>query len=103
MTQGLLKKLALAAPLVVCLPFCALAADGPAAHESEDSPKIFEEFSLTSATIEAPAPMGYPPAPAASPAPGAPGPHGRLCGSRSGLLRSRAQLLCPRVRQWLRQ
>ena len=29
MTQGLLKRLALAAPLVVCLPLCALAADGP--------------------------------------------------------------------------
>jgi hypothetical protein len=78
MTQGLLKRLALAAPLVVCLPLCALAADGAAALDSEDSPKIFEEFALTSATTEAPAPMGYPPAPAAagSPAPCAPAPMG---------------------------
>ncbi len=51
MTQGLLKKLALAAPFVVCLPFCAFGADGPAA-DSDDNPKIFEEFSLTAATVE---------------------------------------------------
>ncbi len=73
-----------------------LAADGAAALESEDSPKIFEEFALTSATTEAPAPMGYPPAPAASPAPCRPGPHGQLCRSRSGLLRSQSGLLRPR-------
>ena len=51
MTQGLLKKLALAAPFVVCLPLCAFGADGPAA-EGDDNPKVFEEFSLTAATVE---------------------------------------------------
>ena len=78
MTQGLLKKLALAAPLVVCLPFCALGADGPAA-EAEDSPKIFEEFSLTSATVEAPSPAPCAPAPLPPPPPGAVMPAPNCC------------------------
>ncbi len=51
MTQGLLKKLALAAPLVLCLPLGAVAADG-VTGDSQDTPKIFEEFSLTSATMD---------------------------------------------------
>src|SRR5580700_1939363 len=62
MTQGLLKKLALAAPFVVCLPLCAFGADGNAA-QSDDNPRIFEEFSLTAATVEAPIPAPNPPAP----------------------------------------
>jgi hypothetical protein len=65
MTQGLLKKLALAAPFVVCLPLCAFGADGAIA-ETDDNPRIFEEFSLTSATVEAPTPANAP-APLAPP------------------------------------
>jgi hypothetical protein len=46
--KGLFKKLAFAAPLVVCLPLCAQAGDAAA---SDDPPaKIFEDYSLTSAT-----------------------------------------------------
>jgi|SRR5580704_11199057 len=63
MTQGLLKKLALAAPLVVCLPLCALGADGSAA-KTEDSLEVCEAFTLTADTTEAPSP-----APSARPAP----------------------------------
>src|SRR5579862_9209534 len=53
MTQGLFKRLALTAPLVLCLPLCTIAADGSASSDDE-MPKIFEEFSLTSASTEAP-------------------------------------------------
>jgi hypothetical protein len=49
MRKGLFKNLALAAPLVVCLPFCAQAGD-TAASSDEPAAKIFEDYSLTSAT-----------------------------------------------------
>jgi hypothetical protein len=51
MMHGLFKKLALAAPLVVCLPFGALAGEGNLTGQ-EDSSRIFEEFSLTSAATQ---------------------------------------------------
>jgi hypothetical protein len=83
MTQGLLKKLALAAPFVVCLPLCAFGADGPAA-DSDDNPKIFEEFSLTAATVEAPTPVPNAPSPLAPPpAPGMASVNGYGCGTGS--------------------
>jgi hypothetical protein len=47
--KGLFKKLALAAPLAVCLPLCAQAGD-PAVSADEPAGKIFEDYSLTSAT-----------------------------------------------------
>jgi len=79
MTHGLLKKLALAAPFVVCLPLCAFGADGPAA-EADDNPKIFEEFSLTAATMEAPTPAPNAPAPLAPlPVPGMGASQGNCC------------------------
>jgi hypothetical protein len=53
MTQGLYPRLALAAALLMSLPACVLAADETESAES-DSPRIFEEFSLTSATTEQP-------------------------------------------------
>jgi hypothetical protein len=43
MKKGLFKKLALAAPLALCLPLCAQAGDEPAN-------KIFEDYTLTSST-----------------------------------------------------
>jgi hypothetical protein len=46
--KGLFKKLAFAAPLVVCLPLCAQA--GGAAASDDPPAKIFEDYSLTSAT-----------------------------------------------------
>jgi hypothetical protein len=49
MRKGLFKKLVLAAPLVVCLPLCARAGDA-AASGDEPAAKIFEDYSLTSAT-----------------------------------------------------
>jgi hypothetical protein len=52
MRKGLFKNLALAAPLVVCLPLGVLGADG-AASGDEPSAKIFEDYSLTSATESA--------------------------------------------------
>src|ERR1700685_515591 len=69
MTHGLFKKLTLAAPLVVCLPLCALGADGSAA---DDSPKIFEQFSLTSAPPHATSPAPCAPSPAPAPYAAAP-------------------------------
>ncbi len=48
--KGLFKKLAFAAPLVVVLPLCAQAGD---AASADDAPaKIFEDYSLTSATSD---------------------------------------------------
>ncbi len=47
--KGLFKKLAFAAPLVVCLPLYASAGDA-AASSDEPAAKIFEDYSLTSAT-----------------------------------------------------
>jgi len=70
MTQGLLKRLALAAPLVVCLPLCAFGADGSASG-AEETPKVFEEFSLTSATVETTSPAPCAPAPCAGAPPAA--------------------------------
>jgi hypothetical protein len=49
--KGLFKKLALAAPLVVCLPLCASAGDAVASSD-EPAAKIFEDYSLTSSTQE---------------------------------------------------
>jgi hypothetical protein len=49
MRKGLFKNLALAAPLVVCLPLCVQAGD-TAASGDEPAAKIFEDYSLTSAT-----------------------------------------------------
>ena len=47
--KGLFKKLAFAAPLVVCLPLYASAGDA-ATSSDEPAAKIFEDYSLTSAT-----------------------------------------------------
>ena len=47
--KGLFKKLAFAAPLVVCLPLYASAGDATASSD-EPASKIFEDYSLTSAT-----------------------------------------------------
>ncbi|HET6327208.1 MAG TPA: hypothetical protein VFG04_21180 [Planctomycetaceae bacterium] len=47
--KGLFKKLAFAAPLVVCLPLCVSAGDAAASND-EPAAKIFEDYSLTSAT-----------------------------------------------------
>jgi hypothetical protein len=49
--KGLFRKLALAAPLVVSLPLCAQAGDAAASND-EPAAKIFEDYSLTSATQE---------------------------------------------------
>jgi hypothetical protein len=49
MRKGLFKNLALAAPLVVCLPLCAQAG-GAATPGDEPAAKIFEDYSLTSST-----------------------------------------------------
>jgi hypothetical protein len=84
MRKGLFKKLALAAPLVVCLPLCVQAGDA-AAPSDEPAAKIFEDYSLTSATqdssdpskvvntnasLDASAPcVGNQPTPAPAPAP----------------------------------
>src|ERR1700674_3574723 len=80
--KGLFKKLAFAAPLVVCLPLCAQA--GGAAASDDPPAKIFEDYSLTSATqdsgdskvittnatMDTSAPcVGNQPAPAPAPAP----------------------------------
>lgn len=82
MTHGMLRKLALAAPFVVCLPLCAFGADGAVA-ETDDNPKIFEEFSLTSATVEAPVPANAPAPLAPPPAPGSASMYGNGCGQGS--------------------
>ena len=49
MRKGLFKNLALAAPLVVCLPLCAQAGDA-AASSDEPAAKIFEDYAFTSGT-----------------------------------------------------
>jgi hypothetical protein len=49
MRKGLFKNLALAAPLVVCLPLSVLGGDA-AASGDEPAARIFEDYSLTSAT-----------------------------------------------------
>jgi len=82
MTQGLLKRLALTAPLVLCLPLCTIAADGSASSDDE-MPKIFEEFSLTSASTEAPtaAPSALPSATACVTSPACAAPSPACCGT----------------------
>jgi hypothetical protein len=47
--KGLFKKLAFAAPLVVCLPLCVSAGDA-AASNHEPAAHNFEDNSFTSAT-----------------------------------------------------
>jgi len=49
MRKGLFKNLALAAPLVVCLPLCAQAGDAVASSD-EPAAKIFEDYAFTSGT-----------------------------------------------------
>jgi len=80
--KGLFKKLALAAPLAVCLPLCVQAGD-TAASGDEPPAKIFDDYSLTSATqnsgdsqvvntnaIVNSSSLANQPAPAPAPAPG---------------------------------
>ena len=78
MTQGLLKKLALAAPLVVCLPFCALGADGPAAERgrfAQDLRRVFVDVGHDRGARPGAVCSG-----AHTPAPGAPAPWARAGG-----------------------
>src|ERR1700728_4136400 len=51
--KGLFKKLALAAPLVACLPLCALAGE-PAASDDDAGARIFEDYSSAGSPMLAP-------------------------------------------------